>query len=356
MKLDVDTFLTVVYCVCDEVYQRELAPQLGRRRGARPALSDSEVLALAVLEQWHGHRCERCFLQYVRHHWLAYFPRLTSQSAFNRRVRHLWAALCVLGPAIAREVSQLVGRMPTYQVWDGVPVPLMEQCRGERHRLFGDEASVGYGGSDRKEYYGMHLLAAANDLGVIDGFMVGPAATSEYWLAEALLRWRQDPTAPAPTAKQVAPILGPTHQKGGQRVGPTGPLGPRLAAGGQASQPATARPVRPPILADLGFTGRRWRAHWLAAYDSAVLTKADYDVLTNPTERTRFKRGFNSRRQDIETIFSFLTDRFGIKFPRSRTHWGTWTRLAAKIAAFNLAVFINYLFQRPTFSLFNPLN
>lgn len=347
MELDVDTFLTVVYCVCDEVYQREIAPKLGTRPGARPKLSDSEVLALAVLAQWHGHRCERCFLRYVRRHWLAYFPRLTSQSAFNRRVRHLWAALCVLGPAVAQEVSRFLGRAPAYQVWDGVPVPLMRQCRGERHRLFGEEASVGYGGSDRTEYYGMHLLAAANDLGVIDGFVVGPAATSEYWLAEALLRWRDDPVAPAPTPDELRPLLGPTHLKGGKRLGPTGPLGPRLAAGAALTLP---------ILADLGFDGRRWRAHWRDTYATPVLTKADFDELPDPTERRRAKRGFNSRRQDVETVFSLLADRFGIKFPRSRTHWGTWTRLAAKVVCHNLAVYINYLFDRPPFSLFNPLD
>jgi hypothetical protein len=356
MELDVDTFLTVIYCVCDEVYQREIAPKLGARPGARPKLSESEVLALAVVGQWHGQRCERCFLRYVRRHWHGYFPRLTSQSAFNRRARHLWAALCVLGPAVAREVSRLLGRAPTYQVWDGVPVPLMRQCRGEQHRLFGTEADVGYGGSDRTEYYGMHRLADANDQGTIDGFVVGPAATSEYWLAEALLRWRQDPAAPAPTPEQLAPILGPTHQKGGRRVGPTGPIGPRLAAGGPDAGASPSRPVLPPILADLGFTGRRWRAHWRAAYHTAVLTKADYDALTDPTERHRAKRGFNRRRHEVETVFSVLADRFGSKFPRSRTHWGPWTRLAAKVACYNLAVYVNYLFHRPTFSLFNPLD
>jgi hypothetical protein len=347
MEPDLDTFLTVVYCVCDEVYQREIAPKLGPRPGARPKLSDGEVLTLAILGQWHGHRCERCFLGYVRRHWHGYFPRLTSQSAFNRRARHLWAALCLLGPAIAREVSRYLGRGPAYQVWDGVPVPLLRRCRGRRHRLFGDEADVGRGGSDREPYYGMHLLALANDQGVIDGFVVGPAATSEYWLAEALLRWQHDPTAPSPTPEEVAPILGSTHLKGGQRVGPTGPLGPRLAAG---------TPRTGPILADLGFDGRRWRAHWRATYGTPVLTKADYAVLADPTDRRRATRGFNSRRQAVETVFSVLTDRLSVKFPRARTKWGVWIRLAAKVAAFNLGVLVNYLCLRPTFALFNPFD
>jgi hypothetical protein len=347
MELDVDTFLTVVYCVCDEVYQREIQPQFGPRPGATPQLSDSEVLALAVIGQWHGHRCERCFVRHVRTHWRAYFPRMTSQSAFNRRVRHLWAALCLLGPAVAREVSRYLGRGPAYQVWDGVPVPLMRQCRGERHRLFADEADVGYGGSDRAAYYGMHLLAAANDQGAIDGFVIGPAATSEYWLAESLLRWRDDPLAPAPTPDDVVPFLGPTHLKGGKRQGPTGPLGPRLTAGA---------PTTLPILADLGFDGRRWRAHWRDMYGVPVLTKADFASLPDQAERRRATRAFNSRRQDVETVFSTLADRLALKFPRARSKWGAWLRITAKVAAYNLAIYVNHLFLRPTFSLFNPFD
>ena len=86
--------------------------------------------------------------------------------------------------------------------------------------------------------------------------------------------------------------------KGGQRAGPTGPLGPRLAAGPPASLPS---------IADLGFTGRHWRTHWRAAYGTTVLTKADYAALPDPTERTRLKRWLCGLRQDVETVFSLLT-------------------------------------------------
>ncbi len=87
-----------------------------------------------------------------------------------------------------------------------------------------------------------------------------------------------------------------------------------------------------------------------------MLTKADYDSLADPARRRRAKREFNSRRQDVETVFSTLTDRLALKFPRARSKWGVWIRLAAKIAAYNLAIYVNHLFQRPTFSLFNPLD
>src|SRR5258708_20786349 len=123
MELDVDTFLVTVYCVVDDLYRAELAPLLAGRPGARGKLSDSEVLALAALAQWEAHRCERCFLAYARAHWLASFPGLTSPSAFNRRARNLWAALCRLGPAIPPPGHPPLGRPPAYQDADRLPVP-----------------------------------------------------------------------------------------------------------------------------------------------------------------------------------------------------------------------------------------
>jgi hypothetical protein len=346
MALDLDTFLTTVYCVCDDLYRAEVARRMGPRPGAKGKLADSEALALAALAQWHPHRCERCFLAYARAHWLGYFPALTSQSAFNRRVRNLWAALCLLGPAIAGAVGRLLGAAPAYEVWDGVPVPLMRRCRGGRRRLFGAEAGFGRGGSDQDWYYGVHLLAAVTDQGTIGGFVLGPADTAEYWLAEALLRWRLDPAAPPPTAAELAPVLGPTHLPGGARRGPTGPLGPRWGVG---------RPAPGPAVADLGFSGRAWRAHWRAAYGAAVLTKADYRAIPGEAERRAWAAWLSGLRQAAETVFNALTDRLGAKFPRARSPWGAWTRLAAKVLAFNLAVYVNHLFGRDTFALFNPI-
>src|SRR5688572_30609540 len=98
MELDLDTFLTAVYCVVDDLYRSEFARAKPARPGPRPRLSDGEVLTLAVLAQWQRGRSERAFLRYAGRHWRSDFPRLLSQSAFNRRARDLAGVLCALGP------------------------------------------------------------------------------------------------------------------------------------------------------------------------------------------------------------------------------------------------------------------
>src|SRR5437764_11871211 len=165
MELDLDTFLVTVYCVIDDLYQETFAAHKPVRPGAEPEMSDSEVLSVVVLTQWQQSRSESAFVRYVRHHWRAYFPRVLSQSAFNRRARDLMGVLCALGPAISRRLDQILESTPPYEVLDTVPVPLMRRCRGDRQHLFGLEAAIGQGGSDKDWYYGVSVPAAATPSG-----------------------------------------------------------------------------------------------------------------------------------------------------------------------------------------------
>lgn len=345
MEIDLDTFLTTVYCLIDDLYQAHLAPGKPRRPGQRPTLSDSEVLTLLLLAQWQQDRSERAFLRHAGAHWRPYFPQLLSQSAFNRRARDLAGAVTTLGLLLAHTGPVPPAPPVAYALLDGVPVPLARRCRGQQHRCFADEASIGHGGSDSEWFYGVRLLTVVSPAGPITGWLAGPAATGERWLAEALLRWRLAPTAAVPTAAEVAAVLGPSHHGRGERLGPTGPLAPVGAVGD---------PAAVPYLADLGFDGAAWRRHWRAAYGATVLTKADYAALPL-AERTPLDRWFCGLRQTVETVYGWLTDRLGLKFPRARTYWGLLTRLAAKVAAFNLAVVLNQRFDRPTFAHLNPL-
>ena len=50
MELDLDTFLTIVYCTIDELYQTHSAPRKPVRPGPAPELHDSEVLTLMLYQ------------------------------------------------------------------------------------------------------------------------------------------------------------------------------------------------------------------------------------------------------------------------------------------------------------------
>jgi len=345
MQLDLDTFLTTVYCIVDDLYKEHFAPLKPVRRGRKPRLSDSEVLTLALIAQWQEGRSESAFLRYAHNHWRSYFPQLLSQSAFNRRARDLAGVLCRLGVLAAQQAGKLLAHGPAYQALDGVAVPLMRRCRGDRHRLFAEEAAIGRGGSDGEWYYGVKLLLSVEAAGLITGFVFAPANTAEHWLAEALLCWRCYPQAAAPKAQQLEALLGPSHKRGGTRVGPTGPIACPWSAG---------QPWHGAYVADLGFRGKHWAQHWQSHYGARVLTRADYAHLACQ-QRRRWTRWLAGLRQVVETVNGCLSEVLGLKFPRARSFWSLLTRISAKVAAFNIAVHINLLCHRPTFSLFNPL-
>ena len=343
MTLDLNTFLTTVYCMVDTLYQRHFASDKPSRPGPRPTLHDSEVLTLMLVTQWHPSRSERKVGRYAANHWRSYFPRLLSQSQFNCRARDLHGVFARLATLLAEETIATLHLDAPYEVLDGVPVPLMARSRGDRHRSFANEASLGCGGSDHDWYYGMKLLLTVTPCGMITGFALGPGGTEERWVADALLRWRALPMAGAPTLEEVRPFVRTDHARR-PAVGPTGPMGPSTGAG---------TPHARPILADLGFTGVKWIEHWREDYGAEVLTQADY--AREPKEEWRkATRWFHGVRQVVETVNNWLDERFGLKRPRAHTYWGVLTRVAAKVAAFNVGVYLNHLFERPTFAFFDP--
>src|SRR5215212_2023258 len=131
MAIDLDTFLTAVYTIVDDLYRERLAAHVRHRPGPGPALSDSEVLTLAICAEWGRWDSERSFWRFARAHLDHQFPRLVDQSEFNRRRRFLPHArrlpelalgAATAGPQDARDLKH-----PTSLV--------LNQSQGETHML-----------------------------------------------------------------------------------------------------------------------------------------------------------------------------------------------------------------------------
>lgn len=327
MDTDRDTFLVAVYTQIDTLLQTELV--LPPHPGAPPRMADSEVLTLLLIGQWRG-SSERALLRWAAIELPGYFPVLLSQSAFNRRVRRL-GPVCV---QLLLRLATLLGAVTSpYQVVDTTPVPLARQCRGERHRLFADEAAVGRGGSDHHFYYGCALLLGVAADGPITGFVLGPATTQDRWLLDSLLTWR---VTPAGIPWTVADIPA-THRRGGG--GRTGPTGPRWWPD------SVGRPGTGVYLADRGFTGDAWVEHWARDTAAHVLTG------TGPDLPAPVRRAHHGRRQVVETVNGVLAEVFHLAFPKAKTMWGVVTRVAAKCTALNLGIWCNRHVGRPDLAL-----
>lgn len=331
--MDLDTFLTRLYVVVDDWYKLEIQPVKPVRCGASPRMSDSEVLTVALAGQWQvgtPWRSERAVVRYMQAHGRQWFPTMLQKSAFNRRVRDL----CGVFAALQRFLVALVSpKQSSYEVEDGLPLPvcsLGQAARSKRRWLM--QTSRGHGGTQGGWFHGQRWWASVTPQGAITGWMVADAHVQERWLHEAFLSQRAGDG-------EVHGPLASTHEARSVRATPSsGFIGGAFAAGAFS-------PV--PYLADRGLNGKRWRDHLRQYYHA--------DVLAPPSRRTgeaaawlpAHFRWLAGKRQIVETVFALMSHVFGVKHLNAHSQWGQYTRLAAKSAALNMALYFNRCLNRP---------
>jgi hypothetical protein len=324
MTLDLETFLTTLYVLVDDLYKQCVVPKMPDRGGPEGKLSDSEVLCLGLAAQWRRGvpwHSERSFVRYALAHLRPLFPGMTSQSAFNRRLRRLWGA-CIL---LSQKVAEQLGSPDECEIMDCAPVPIARGARSFHPGWLADIARVGKGGNERY-FYGLHLLLVVSASSVATGWTLAAGNVQDRWLAELLLSSRAG----------TPQLSGPSLTDGSRCLpAPSDWVGPVQSSGSRTGMP---------ILADLGYGGADWQQHWREDYDARVLTPPE-------CERHLARRWFSSLRQAIETAFASLCECFALHFPQAHTRWGLLTRIAAKIAAYNLGIFINRLTGRPDLAL-----
>jgi hypothetical protein len=333
--MSLETFLTILYVWVDNWYKQHIGPYRVEKRGCKPSLSDSEVLTLAIMSQWRvgvPWQSERGFVRYMQAYGKGMFPHMLERSAFNLRVRYLWGALVKLQQVVAQELET---PDVVYECVDCYPLPAFtsgQASKDKAHWLW--ESTVGRGGNRGGFFWGDHLLLAAHQRGAVTGWVVASASIQDRWLMEAVL------SARAGQPQLRGPAHRPRTARAQRALPPVGHIGPRQAAG---------VPKPRPYLADKGFNGQRWLDHWSCAYAAHVIAVPP-DNSHQPWPPP-LKTWLASKRQLIETVFSVLHRVFGLDRLNAHSRWGQYTRIAAKLAAFNIALFINQLLNRPLWAV-----
>jgi hypothetical protein len=324
MDLDLETFLTALYVIVDDVYQTHIRPQMPVCGGPSALMSDSEVLCLGLAAQWRSGvpwKSERGLMRYVRKHLRPLFPTLLTQSAFNRRLRRLWGAFILIQDAVAETLTDA----GDYDIMDGFPIPVAHGARSFTPGWLADIARLGKGGNDRY-FYGVRMMMVINQYGVATGWALASGNVQERWVAELLFSTR------AGSPRVQGPLDAQTHQP--KRTPPTEWM---------AVLPSCGVVSHKPILSDSGFRGEDWLTHWATAYAVHVCPLS----IAAPGAQRRW---WSAARQVVETTFANLTESFGLKYPDAHTGWGLLMRVAAKVAAYNLGIVLNRLFGRPDFA------
>ncbi len=283
---DFDDFSLWVYYIVDDMCQ-QLHRLLQRPGPAPTTASDSELIAMAIIGECRGHDMETEMLSFWSDH-PDLFPRLPSQSRFNRRRRNLMPVFNLIRRSILRVLDMA---QETMCVIDSLPVPavnfhLAPQARGDWAE---HGAAFGKVSSKKQTIYGYKLQVLLTIGGVILDFELAPANAADLAVGEELLLEHTNLTVLGDKAYISQEVQAELRRLCGIRL--------------------------------LSLPRRNQRVQVPKAVSEAI----------------------NGARQIIETVNDQLVEQFNIERNHAHSFLGLCTRLMTKLTAHTLCIYLNRL-------------
>jgi Transposase DDE domain len=167
MTASLETLVVAAYIFADEV----VIP----RRGPQGAITDAELVALAVAQAAMGVPSDRQFLGLVAKVLPGWFPHLPSQSQYNRRLRRLAPTLA----GVQLRAAQLIAASEL-RIADGTLIAVANYPGCASRSEFAGSAAYGYCPSKSQFVWGLRLVLLTDGRGVPVGYTLVPANEKEY--------------------------------------------------------------------------------------------------------------------------------------------------------------------------------
>ena len=157
--------------------------------GAKADFSDSEVMTLMFAQDFIPYPGETQYLGYMRANHHREFPKLVSQSQYNRRAR----GLRHLVEWLRREwLVELGVSEPKRLLVDTKPIPVLGYKRTKRHSAFAGSAAYGHCAARQLNYFGYKLVMLTTLDGLPVVYDLVAANTDEREAAEVVLQRVRD--------------------------------------------------------------------------------------------------------------------------------------------------------------------
>jgi hypothetical protein len=154
--MTLEEFIIHTYCFVDDYLQKMHLCRI-RKRGERPALSDSEVITLEIVGEYLGHGSDKAIWSYFKNHWSHFFPNIKCRTSFSRQ-----CANCLeIKKKLQQAVSDTLSFDQDLYICDGFPIPL---CHIKRYKRSKTElrchGSTGYCAAKDERYFGFkgHIM------------------------------------------------------------------------------------------------------------------------------------------------------------------------------------------------------
>ena len=178
MTADLDTLLTALYVLADEILPRR--PRARRN----PRVTDAELVCLAVAQVLLDCPSERRFLRFAMCRLGHLFPYLPKQPGYNKRMR-----------ALAPQMMAADADTPSPAAWcdgvrllDSTPVPCAASRETVKRSEFAGYAAYGYCASHSRYFWGFRLYLLCASDGMPIAFELAAANVPEREVAAQMLR------------------------------------------------------------------------------------------------------------------------------------------------------------------------
>ena len=280
--MPLEDFIITVFCWVEKHLDSLIEDRPLRQRGFAPKLTDSEVITMEVVGEFLGLDTDVGIWKYFGRHWRPWFPQLGSRTTFAQQAANLWVIKQRLHQQLLVDLGAVTDPI---HIVDGCPMPVWVLTRAPQCRWFPEVADLGYCAAKKQYYYGLHGHLMITVDGVMTAWTVTSAAGDEreaLWdLTEGVHGW---------------------------------------------------------VIGDKGY---------LSAFLQAELATTEIDLqtplrgnMTDPRPPWVVRQLTRTRRR-VETVIGQLTEPFHFEKIRARDSWHLTSRIARKVLAHTLGIFMN---------------
>ena len=163
--------ITTIYCLCDDFLKAMNYPD-----DPQTTLSSAEVMTVPLVAAvFFGGHLQNSY-DFLHEH--GYIRTKLSPSRFNRRLHALPVELWYTLLGLLGEVFKARNRSGQYVI-DSMPVPVCDNIRIRRCRLFQGEEHRGYTASKRRYFYGLKVHLVITGAGEPVDFVLTPGSTAD---------------------------------------------------------------------------------------------------------------------------------------------------------------------------------
>lgn len=280
--MPLEEFIITVFCWVETQVDDMTQTVKLRQRGYPPRLSDAEVITMEIVGEFLGYQGDKAIWEYFRRHWMGWFPGLGDRTTFSRQAANLW---WVKQRLQAQLVTELGATTDACHVLDGFPIAVCKLARAVRSQVLKPEAAYGYCAAKDEYYYGLKGHVMIDLRGVVTTMTVTAANVDERDAAYDLL-------------SAIEGLL----------IGDKGYIRPQF----KADCEALGIDLQTPVRKNMKASQPRW-----------------------------FRRLAQRVRKRVETVIAQLEQRFGLAVMRARDTWHLTNRVARKLLAHTLAIWLN---------------